>query len=282
MSKKKLTALSSFLLCICLLSGCGRAGEAITTEPPEPAITAEPVEIKDTQDNQAPAVDDVSDPISGEPSGPLEADSERTEVSLFDEANETVYATGTVNIRASYRADSEKLGSLGKGTSITRTGIGTGEAEGWSRVQLSDGTTAYISSQYLSTTKPVVQSSSGGSTQQTPAQTTPSQPSGQTSGSSSSSGGGSLEDVLKQQAEMNQGGIGFTDREELTEEGRQALADMLNGSSQQQGTPSSSDSSSSEPGVSTTLPSWGEHITDPAEIASGNENPYDTIYHPIP
>ena len=226
MSKKKLTALSSFFLCICLLSGCGRAGEAITSEPPEPAITAEPVEIEDTedtqdtQDNQAPTVDTVSDPISGEPSGPLETDSERTEVSLFDEVNETVYATGTVNIRASYSADSEKLGSLSKGTSITRTGIGTGEAEGWSRVSLSDGTTAYISSQYLSTTKPAVQSSTGGD-------------------AGTGTGGGS----------------------------------------QQQGTPSSSDSSSSEPGVSTTFP--GHRLTE-EEIASGNENPYDTIYHPIP
>lgn len=231
MSKKKLTVLSSFLLCICLLSGCGRAGEAITSEPPEPAITAEPAEIKDaedtqdtedTQDNQAPAVDTVSDPISGEPSGPLETDSERTEVSLFDEVNETVYATGTVNIRASYSADSEKLGSLSKGTSITRTGIGTGEAEGWSRVSLSDGTTAYISSQYLSTTKPAVQSSTGG-------------------GAGTGTGGGS----------------------------------------QQQGTPSSSDSQQ-DGYISYEEPPWGEHITDPAEIASGNENPYDTIYHPIP
>lgn len=223
MSKKKLTALSSFLLCICLLSGCGRAGEAITTEPPEPTITAEPVEIEDTedtQDNQAPAVDTVSDPISGEPSGPLETDSERTEVNLFDEVNETVYATGTVNIRASYSADSEKLGSLSKGTSITRTGIGTGEAEGWSRVSLSDGTTAYISSQYLSTTKPAVQSSTGG-------------------GSGTGAGGGG----------------------------------------QQQGTPSSSGGSSSEPGVSTTFP--GQTFTE-EELDSGNENPYDTIYHPIP
>ena len=42
------------------------------------------------------------------------------------------------------------------------------EAEGWSRVELRDGTTAYISNKYLSTTKPVTQQPSGGSTQGKP------------------------------------------------------------------------------------------------------------------
>ena len=75
-----------------------------------------------------------------------------------------------VNIRASYTADSDKLGSLSVGQSVTRTGtsIAGTEAEGWSRVELSDGTTAYISNNYLSTTKPVTQQPSGGSTQGKP------------------------------------------------------------------------------------------------------------------
>ena len=117
------------------------------------------------------------------------------EVELFTEVNETVYATGTVNIRASYTADSDKLGSLSVGQSVTRTGtsIAGTEAEGWSRVELSDGTTAYISNKYLSTTKPVAQQPSGGSTQGKPSgqtqqqqptqQQTQQQPSGQPSGS---------------------------------------------------------------------------------------------------
>lgn len=78
-------------------------------------------------------------------------------VQLFTDVEETVYATGTVNIRSSWSAESDKLGSLGRGQSVTRTGTsiqGT-EAEGWSRVQLSDGSTAYISNKYISTTKPV-------------------------------------------------------------------------------------------------------------------------------
>lgn len=66
-----------------------------------------------------------------------------------------MYATGTVNIRESYTADSNKLGSLSVGQSIVRTGtsIAGTEAEGWSRIQLSDGSIVYVSSNYISTTK---------------------------------------------------------------------------------------------------------------------------------
>ena len=138
--------------------------EAISTEPP-----AEPLEVKQ---EVVPTVTVV--PSEANPAEEV-ADQEEnlTEaVQLFEDCNETVYATGTVNIRASYTADSEKLGSLNKGDSATRTGIaiaGT-EAEGWSRIQLSDGSIVYVSNKYLSTTKPVVQQqqtskpSGGGST----------------------------------------------------------------------------------------------------------------------
>lgn len=80
----------------------------------------------------------------------------QAEVQLFAECNEVVYALDQVNIRASYTTSSTKLGSLTRGQSITRIGTaipGT-EAEGWSRVQLSDGTIAYMVSSYLSTSKP--------------------------------------------------------------------------------------------------------------------------------
>ena len=136
---------------------------AISTEPP-----AEPLEVKQEVVPTATAVPSEADPaeeVADQQEDLTEA------VQLFEDCNETVYATGTVNIRASYTADSEKLGSLNKGDSTTRTGtaIAGTEAEGWSRIQLSDGTTAYISNQYLSTTKPVVQQqqTSGGGQQQT-------------------------------------------------------------------------------------------------------------------
>ena len=73
----------------------------------------------------------------------------------FDEVYEAVYATSQVNIRNGPGVEYGKVGSLGRGEGITRTGIGTGDYSKWSRIEFSDGTVAYIASSYLSTTKPV-------------------------------------------------------------------------------------------------------------------------------
>ena len=64
--------------------------------------------------------------------------------------NETVYATAGVHIRKSYSTDSEVVGSLAKGSSITRTGVCD---NGWSRVQFNN-TDAYIYGDYLTTSAP--------------------------------------------------------------------------------------------------------------------------------
>lgn len=79
-----------------------------------------------------------------------------------------MYATTTVNVRSSYSTNSDKLGSLTKAQSVTRTGIGTGAAAGWSRIEF-NGKVAYVSSDYLSATKPQVStgSNSGSSSGQT-------------------------------------------------------------------------------------------------------------------
>ncbi len=69
----------------------------------------------------------------------------------FSSVNETVYATGTVNIREGYNTSSKIIGSLKKGEEVTRTGVGS---NGWSKVTY-NGKTAYISSSYLTKTKPV-------------------------------------------------------------------------------------------------------------------------------
>ena len=89
---------------------------------------------------------------------------------LFTDCSETMYATTTVNVRSSYSTNSDKLGSLTKAQSVKRTGIGTGAAAGWSRIEF-NGKVAYVSSDYLSATKPQVSvskpstGSSSGSTQ---------------------------------------------------------------------------------------------------------------------
>lgn len=67
----------------------------------------------------------------------------------FSSTNQTVYATGSVNIRSSYSTNSSIIGSLQEGGSITRTGVGD---NGWSKVSYNGGT-GYISSNYLTTEK---------------------------------------------------------------------------------------------------------------------------------
>ena len=182
-------------------------------------------EAEQVGETEAPETPEVETPVEAEPTY------------SFTSVNETVYATTTVNIREGFSADTDKLGSLGKGQSIKRVGIGTGDAEGWSQVEL-NGQTAYISSEYLSLTKPAAQSSgnnsgsqtsqssSGGQTQQ------PSQPSsGQSSGNQSSSGGSGglteeeLGDLIRQQMEQNNE-IG--NNGELTQESKDALAGSIN------------------------------------------------------
>lgn len=68
----------------------------------------------------------------------------------FKSVNETVYATGDVNVRKSYSTSSDKIGYLEGGKSVTRTGIGD---NGWSKVTY-NGATAYINSSFLTTEKP--------------------------------------------------------------------------------------------------------------------------------
>ena len=64
---------------------------------------------------------------------------------------------------------------------MTRTGIGTGDYSSWSRVILNDGVIVYVSSNYISTSKPEVQQVTKPTTGTT-ASSTPSGGSTQSSG----------------------------------------------------------------------------------------------------
>lgn len=74
----------------------------------------------------------------------------------FTSVNETVYATGTVNVRESYSASSKQLGQLKEGDSVKRIGVsktaGTDKLW-WSKVEY-NGKTGYVISSKLTTTKP--------------------------------------------------------------------------------------------------------------------------------
>ena len=170
----KKTLIYALALALALsLTACGQPNAEQPTDPapstsaPEPIATPEPIKdpVPEPEPEQTPAA-----PVETEDTQPPEeTESQEDEVQLFTEVNETVYATGTVNLRSGPSTAHDKVGSLNKSDSVTRVGIGTADAEGWSRIQLSDGSTVYVSNKYLSTTKPVVQQQqtskpSGGST----------------------------------------------------------------------------------------------------------------------
>ena len=243
MDKNRITAL--------VLAGAMVLGlVACSPTDPEPTDTSTP-EVTEPADTSTPEQTAPAEPDDQEPQEtaettadtetevvePAEAPVEAEPTYSFTSVNETVYATTTVNIREGFSADTDKVGSLGRGQSVKRVGIGTGDAEGWSEVEF-NGQTAYISSDYLSLTKPAAQSSgsnsgsqtsqgsSGGQTQQ------PSQPSsGQSSGNQSSSGGSGglteeeLGNLIRQQMEQNNE-IG--NNGELTQESKDALAGSIN------------------------------------------------------
>ena len=159
-----------------------------TPEVTEPADTSEP-------EQTAPAEPDDQEPqetagttadTETEVVEPAEAPVEAEPTYSFTSVNETVYATTTVNIREGFSADTDKVGSLGRGQSVKRVGIGTGDAEGWSEVEF-NGQTAYISSEYLSLTKPAAPSS-GSNSGSSGGQTSQSKPSTGTSSGQQSSG----------------------------------------------------------------------------------------------
>ena len=183
--KTRSLAVALSLALVLGMAGCG--GQQAQQEPQdpdqgkvqqsEPASTTPPVEsmeVKNENDTTKPLteLEDI-EPEEADGAGILEgagnAESDLEEVDPFTDVNETVYATGTVNLRSGPSTAHDKVGSLNKSDSVTRVGIGTADAEGWSRIQLSDGSIVYVSNKYLSTTKPVVQQQqtskpSGGST----------------------------------------------------------------------------------------------------------------------
>lgn len=171
--KKMCFSIMVLSLLLACLTACG--AQAKQPDEPEPAPQAAQTEtvIPDTEPEQPaePAPEPIADiePIAEpEPIAAVEPEPEPTPENplTFTDCNETVYATATVNLRCGPSTDYEKIGSLSTGDSVTRTGIGTGDFEKWSRVILSDGTEVYVNNGYISTTKPVVQQSnpSGGAT----------------------------------------------------------------------------------------------------------------------
>lgn len=188
---KKAIIYGMSLALILSMTACGGSNENAAdksqeTSTPEVSQSVEsstptPEQTTQTAPETTPTPESVSTPAR---------DDTTEQEQLFKDCSETMYATTTVNVRSSYSTSSDKLGSLTKAQSVKRTGIGTGAAAGWSRIGF-NGKVAYVSSDYLSATKPQVSvskpstgNSSSGSTQTSKPSTKPS-----TGGNSGSSGG---------------------------------------------------------------------------------------------
>lgn len=218
MKRARILIVSLAAACLLVLSACGpkELPQDSTTSTGTSSISGntkedsgeKPVQ-QDTVDKTetTPAtpeqtIEDLSD-IQKEP---VETSAPTEQEQLFTDCNETLYATTTVNVRDTYSTSGNKLGSLAKAQEITRTGIGIGDADGWSRVVF-QGQEAYVSSDYLSATKPQISkpstSTGGSSSGQTSKPSTGGNTSsgGSSSGGSSSGGFGDLADKLQQDRE---------------------------------------------------------------------------------
>lgn len=165
MEKKSIAALIVTGAMVLGLSACGTNGATSSStdnsqDTSTPAVT-EPVDTsRQTQEVEETTPDTAeTTPVSHEETQPTVQPQEETPEETpvpeetgpkFTEVNEMVYATTSVNVRASYSADSDKVGSLSAGASATRTGVGD---NGWSRIVYGDSV-AYVNSSYLTTTKP--------------------------------------------------------------------------------------------------------------------------------
>ena len=168
--KKKLTPTSIIVAALALILaasmfGCSKDTTAAEDKTEKTVSTGEVETVQDTETQEdkveTPTVEQPSAKAEAEDTSSEEEPKEETEdieeetpevVELFSAVNETVYATTTVNVRDTYSSSGNQLGSLSTSQSVTRTGIGTGEAAGWSRIEF-NGQEAYVKSDYLSTIK---------------------------------------------------------------------------------------------------------------------------------
>ena len=115
----------------------------------ETAPTAAPTEEPTEAPTQKPTEPPVTEPPVTEPPA---TEPKPTEPAItWEKVNETVYATGNVNVRTGPGTSYDKLGQLKTGEAVKRVAIGS---NGWSKVEY-NGKEAYISSNYLTREEPV-------------------------------------------------------------------------------------------------------------------------------
>lgn len=127
--------------------------QSINTEPSVPATeqTVPPnTEVIPPTTTPASTEPVYTEPVPTEPK-PTEPRPTEAPEPVYTPVEETVYASGTVNIRVGPGTEYDKVGSLKFGNDIQRVGIGD---NGWSQV-VYESEIRYIHSSYLVTEKPV-------------------------------------------------------------------------------------------------------------------------------
>ena len=124
----KKTLIYALALALALsLTACGQPNAEQPTDPAPGTSTPEPIAapeaIKDTAPEPEPGQTPAAPVETEDTQPPAETESQEDEVQLFTEVNETVYATGTVNLRSGPSTAHDKVGSLNKSDSVTRVGI---------------------------------------------------------------------------------------------------------------------------------------------------------------
>ena len=129
-------------------SGSGEPSEPTdptVTNPPEPTDPVTP-----TGPVGEPPASIPPEPTQAPTEAPTEAPKPTEPEITWEPVNETVYAKSNVNVRTGPSTSYDKLGQLQEGEAVKRVAIGS---NGWSRVEY-NGKEAYVSSNYLTTSKP--------------------------------------------------------------------------------------------------------------------------------
>ena len=178
--KKRTVLLISLLGCLMFttIQGCGQPAEEETLSVVEETVSEsmeESTVSEETTASEEETIEEIEE-SSVEETVPIETETttEETEVPTETETIEevsitemdvTMYATTGVNVRESYSSESNKLRTVGIGEAVHVTGQ---TADGsWYRIEDAGVGEGFISAQYLSTEKPVIE-------QPAPADTTPS------------------------------------------------------------------------------------------------------------
>ncbi|MBR2704597.1 MAG: cadherin-like beta sandwich domain-containing protein [Clostridia bacterium] len=132
------------------ISGVGASGATVTVTPATMSdsdgnaktVSAKSVKIAGTSSTSR---DNTTTNNTTNKNDTNKTDTNKTSTPSFKETNDTMYATGDINVRKSYSADSDKIGSLKAGDKVTRIAKGD---NGWSKVSY-NGSTGYIKTSLL-------------------------------------------------------------------------------------------------------------------------------------